>query len=478
MPELSASLGLAYLEEFDAILAKKKAIAERDAARRRNTEEIAKAEFAGRSAVGRTLLVASKSLDLLKTTSSIGDLSATGRQGIVFTLSSALFNPQQFFGRWVPYMVKSARSEQFYGEIIESIRRHKLYAQAVEDGVDIRDPEANINNREEIMRSKIAEALPAGIGKVVRGSNRAFTVFLHLQRMDKYAEMIESHPGGITKEERMAIASLVNIATGRGDTQFMGSKSRTITNLANAFGAVLWAPKLYLSRMQLLLMPLRLANPLMDPVAAKNKVANNAGLTRSVKKLIAKEYAKSLTGALALYALFSMAKAIWDDDDEMSLTFDPRSTDFGRMRFGNTRVDPLGGISQFAVLAARLASGEKVNAKGKVVEIRGENVPYGGDTPPALLGRMLRTKLTPGLGILLDMFSYENVVGERVTLPSTLAQIGVPLTVRDIYSHLRDNGVPAGTAYGLLSIFGFGVNTYDANDRKTSRPLPAPIFQR
>jgi hypothetical protein len=41
---------------------------------------------------------------------------------------------------------------------------------------------------------------------------------------------------------------------------------------------------------------------------------------------------------------------------------DPRSSDFGKIRFGNTRLDPLGGFSQYLVAGSRLASGKSISS--------------------------------------------------------------------------------------------------------------------
>ena len=43
-----------------------------------------------------------------------------------------------------------------------------------------------------------------------------------------------------------------------------------------------------------------------------------------------------------------------DDDEETSVELDPRSSDFMKIKLGNTRVDPWGGMQQQIVLSSRL----------------------------------------------------------------------------------------------------------------------------
>src|SRR5690606_18698368 len=107
---------------------------------------------------------------------------------------------------------------------------------------------------------------------------------------------------------------------------------------------VFFAPRLVASRFQLVL-----GQPFY-------------GGTARTRKLIAQEYAKFLTGIGLVYLLSGLMGA--------ELEFDPRSSDFGKIKVGNTRIDPLAGISQVTVLLYRLGSGQIKTGRGRIEPIR------------------------------------------------------------------------------------------------------------
>jgi hypothetical protein len=64
-----------------------------------------------------------------------------------------------------------------------------------------------------------------------------------------------------------------------------------------------------------------------------------------VRKEFLKEYAGALVGMAALYMLveaFDIGEVDWTSN----------SSDFGKIKVGNTRIDPLAGMSQLSVLVA------------------------------------------------------------------------------------------------------------------------------
>ena len=170
------------------------------------------------------------------------------------------------------------------------------------------------------------------------------------------------------------------------------------------------------------------------------------------RTMIAKEYGRTLIGLAAVYGLGQLAGAEIEED--------PRSSDFGKLRFGNTRVDPLMGLSQNTVLASRLISGETKTARDKILPIRGK-VPYGQANAAEVIARFLRTKLSPVIGSTVDIATGKNVVGEEVTPGSAAMNMAIPLSFKDIADVMEDHGVPKGTALQILSLFGMSVQNYE-----------------
>ncbi len=55
--------------------------------------------------------------------------------------------------------------------------------------------------------------------------------------------------------------------------------------------------------------------------------------------------------------------------------------------------------------------------------------------------------------------------GHPATLPQVGANLLMPISFGDIYKTMKEQGIPAGTAMAILSIFGMGLQTYNANQK-------------
>lgn len=365
------------------------------------------------------------------------DLSAVLRQGGFIALGHPLRALRAF-----PDMFRAFGSErgQFRSEQeIKSRPNAELYQQSK---LYLADQSAlSLSKLEEAYMSRWAEKIP-----LVAGSQRAYVTFLNRLRADSFDAMHKTltRDGRLTTpEEGRAIANYVNVATGRGT---LGMLEKGAVGLNTAF----FAPRYVASRFQLLgLQPLY-------------------GGTAKTRALVAMEYGRYLVGMGAVLALGAAAGG--------EMETDPRSADFGKIRFGNTRLDPLSGIAQVTVLGTRLLTGETKKGSGAVVPIRGPDVPYKGDTGGDVLGRFLRSKLSPAFGTGWDIAAGEDVMGQPVMPGSVAMRMTVPLALSDIYQTMKEQGVPEGTALGLLSILGMGLQTYSRKGAVTAESTePAAV---
>ena len=296
-------------------------------------------------------------------------------------------------------------------------RRAKLYL-APHDAV-------HLAAMEEAVMSRFSHLVPG-----IRASNRAYITFLNKLRADSFDAMkssIESRGTPLNAVELEAIANYINVATGRGNLY-------KFTSAAETLATVFFSPRLMASRFQLV---------------AGQPLYHGSARTRAA---VAREYAKFLAGMAVIYTLGSLAGA--------KIGNDRRSSDFGKLVVGNTRIDPLAGISQTSVLLSRLQTGESVGQSGQAHPIRGSNLPYGSDTSWDVIARFLRSKLSPVVGAGVDLATGQNVVGDKVTPGNVASRLVVPLSFGDIYEAMKEQGVPAGTALGMLSLFGWGLQTY------------------
>lgn len=402
-----------------------------------------------RTKIQRVLDATRETIEVSKNVVTALDLSAVLRQGGMIVAG----NPLRGIRALGP-MFQATFSKERANEIAVQIQRrlnYKLYQSAKLHLADVAD--INLSGKEELIRSEWANRIP-----LVGASNRAFATFLNVLRADSFdAMLLNRQSGGTPSPEALkAIANYVNVATGRGNFG-----TGRLAQAPAVLSIPLWSPRLLASRIQIFTgQPLRKASD------------------AQVRKQIAWEYGKTMIGLGSVLSLGVLMGASFEDD--------PRSSDFGKLRFGDTRVDLLFGLGQVAVLGTRLFTGEKrMSAKGKeegkLVPIRPKwhplnafreqpitkKVPFGSNTFD-VGSNFLRTKFSPVFGAGVDALTGTNVIGEEVTLGSLAGGVTTPLALRDVHEVMTAHGVAAGTALTLLGLFGAGVQHY-STEPKTNR---------
>lgn len=376
------------------------------------------------------------------------DLSAAARQGGFIGFG----NPALAVKSFGP-MLKAFRSEEMAHKIDNEIRARpnaRLYQRSK---LFLPDPDGigNVGSKEEVFATNfpiinaISKRLPVAgpaLAGGVHGSARAYITFLNKLRADQFDVMASAFAknGGPTQEEAQAIAKFINVATGRGG---LGP----LENAAKGLNTLFFAPRYVTSRFQTLLEPGKLA-------AGKHMYGGN----RATDKLIAKEYAKYAVGIGSTLALLSTLPGV-------TIEKDPRSTDFLKVKIGNTRLDLLSGLQQAAVFMAQEApySGGKKSLKtGELTDLSGGT--FGQDRFKNAVD-FARKKLSPAAGTAVDLATHKNVIGQPVTPASAARNLVTPLLISDVAKSLQeDYGVPTKIALGLSAMLGAGLNTFDATE--------------
>jgi hypothetical protein len=359
-----------------------------------------------------------------------GEFSGVLRQGKL----AALSHPILTFKNAVPAMFRGFRSKQGEHTEITDIWKRDNAAAYKRSKLAIHDPkDFTAAQLEGNYRSRWANKIP-----FIAGSGRAYGTFLNRIRADLFDtlhESVRSKEGAVTPDQEAVISRYVNEMTGSGGLGERGQRA------AQALNVVFFAPKFVMSRFQMI----------TGHAAWK---ADAAG-----KKLIAKEYAKILTGIAVMYAIYAALK-----DDKEPIETDPRSSKFGKIPMGNgTYVDPLAGLSQATVFLSRLASGETKDSHGIIHDIRtsdGTKPKFGAANAFDLMTKFARSKLSPVAGATVDWMNGTDFQGKPVTVKGQLINIGTPMTYGDIYDAMRAQGVPRGTVLSALAMFGEGLNTY------------------
>ena len=354
------------------------------------------------------------------------DLSAPLRQGIFL-----VGRPKQFFSAFGS-MFKQAFSEDAFQASQAQIRGRETYRLMRKANLALTDLGGSLTTREEAIMSNLPEKIP-GMGRIFRGSNRAYTGFLNKLRADVFDDILTKSRATNKKwseKEFKDLGTFINTASGRG-------KLGSLESSAVALNAALFSPRLMASRLNLL-------NPYfyvqLSPVVRKEALKSLfsfAGVTGSV------------------LGLAKMAGA--------EVNTDPRNADFGKFKIGNTRYDPLGGFQQYIRLAGQLISGEIVSSTTGRTMTLGEG--YKPLTRAGIILRFFESKESPVASFIIGLLKGQTFLGEDFDVPTEITNRMIPMVIQDMYELTQEKGAE-GFLMSLPAIFGVGVQTYGEQELK------------
>ena len=213
-------------------------------------------------------------------------------------------------------------------------------------------------------------------------------------------------------------ADFVNKATGRGP---LGP----LENFAPIMNMAFFAPRLVSSRITL---PFTLAT--------HNKI----------RGLIAKDLAAAAASVGTVISLLNLTNAV---DVEVN----PRSSDFGKIRVGPTRVDVMAGFQPLIRYATQIGTGQvKSTGTGRVRDLDAR------DRAQTFL-RFMRSKLSPQAQIIVDSLTGSSFIGEETTPARLGLGLFEPLSEQDIREGYRENGL-TGAAISATSLLGTSTVSY------------------
>lgn len=295
-----------------------------------------------------------------------------------------------------------------------------------------------VGNIEEAFPTRIHEKLP-GIGRVYRASDVAYTGFVQQARFDLFKEYVKRlEQKGInindTKELR-AIAEVANSQLGRGKLPFGFEKN------ADVFNKLFFAPRFVKSLFDTFTLPMTAQTQLARRIAAENTLKEVGAIA-------------SLIVAINAYR-------------PGSVELDPRSSDFGKIKIGDTRFDITGGNAGIMTLVSRiiptLDKGEwgyysKSTSTGSVREL-GE-APTGPQNALDVAGRWIQTKASPFTAIVLDALRGEDFLGNQITVEGQLKKLYLPLIARNLEETANNPNSPNLILTTIADGLGISANTY------------------
>lgn len=399
-------------------------------------------------------------LNLPRSLQSSIDFSAPLRQGLLASVA----HPTIAFKAGIE-MFQKAFSQKSFDRWFYDLQETPRYRLMEESGLYVANPlDPRLAAREETFLSNLAEKIPfigraikipginKRVGGLVKGSERAYTFYLNKLRVDLFNRFTDAFEA--TEKENFTydnnpklyegLASFINNATGRGN---LGALESAAPILNSAF----FSPRLIASRLNIL--------GLSDVATFGKGFYGN--LPKEVRRLALKDIGKFVGAGITLLALLKFAFPCNDENDKdcIDVEADPRSSDFGKIRSGNTRWDIWGGFQQYARLVAQLATGEKKSTVSGTIQELSDEKPLG-QTRADVFFSFLRGKLAPVPSAAVDILKGRDVIGEKVTPQSEAIKLISPLTAKEIVEALNDEGVKSFFTIGVPSIFGVGTQRY------------------
>jgi hypothetical protein len=281
-------------------------------------------------------------------------------------------------------------------------------------------------------------------------SERAYSGFLNVLRVQAFMEGATTlKEQGYTMEKNpevfKAMADFVNNSTGRG------TGGRAFENSAAALSSVFFSPRLIKSRLNL-----------FNPVYYYK-------LPPSVRAIALKRMSKLIATSTMMVSLLAIAAAGsgGDDEDDLKIELDPRSSDFAKIRMGDTRIDILGGFQPYFRTFVQAIRGEKKDIE--TGEIKKLNTDFGGATRMSVISNLFTNKFSPISRTIYEYLSKYDYQKEADAAKegkySAYTDLAVPIYLQGIGDLYDEQGLNI-LWLTPLSIFGFDVQKYDKNPGK------------
>ena len=396
-------------------------------------------------------------LGIPRTLVSSFDLSAPLRQGRVLGRTY----PEEYGNAFIA-MHKSVFSEANAVAIEESIKQNRFFAYADQSGLHYSE-RTGVGAREEAFMSRYIKKVPL-VGQGVEASERAYTIFLNKFRHDVfYKTVAEWHATSAATGKRYEpedyenLAKMINYATGRGP----GLGNSKWADIANA---AFFAPRFATSQLAFLYHGGKMTT---SDIAARNM---------NVSAIFAESLVGFVQSSMMWLHMLDLAGA--------DLELDPRSSDFGKGKFGDHRFDFFAGYLPITRYVIQLGTGEKKSSMGDIYEAGRLNA----------LGRFLESKMSPSGAAGYDLYSGENFLGEELDLltlegwkkegidrllPMLAGDIVEAWSLYDDPSQMI-NAAPTISSGLLFSLYGGGFQSYESTadfmDRLANEIYPGTVL--
>ena len=409
--------------------------------------------------------------------SATGEASFVGIQGLVQTIAHPIYAAEAFKNA-----TKFLFSEKKTEEWLRRLKQQEFYPVMKEAKLALTEPSAKITAREELYNSGWTDLAwnmlvsPAKLrsksayeawkkGNPIRAIERASVGYLDTLRVMRFLdgmEILEAKGKHIAKdkEDYKDLADMINTLTGRASLGFA-------EQIAEPMSKVLFSPRNWASQVK---------------TATPYALYHFGKMTPTARKMAVQDFSKfvGLTTGMVMMAAAGLNN---DDDPETGVEFDPRSSDFMKIRWGKKRVDPWGGRIQQIVFTSRLfmdflhdvapklSEGGMKTGSGDIVPL---GTPYKAKTKEEVAIQMAINKLAPSASLMEKYIaSHKNKndvrvdeYGKELDLWKSAKESMRPIFWGTVNDLLKDDPGALNGLLGFAAFFGYGVNVYEDKVKK------------
>jgi len=415
-----------------------------------------------------------------------GEFSIVLIQNLIYTIAHPISSGRAI-GNMVSHLFSEKRAEAF----ARKMESQKWYLDAKEDKLALTEPDFKQSVKEELFMSNWVSMIWDLAGRPLSKINkeayekwkrvnpskafeRATVGYANTVRLQRYREgthLLEMQ--GKTRESHSQdykdLASIINTFTGR--------TSLGKAELASKILSIgLFSPKMWASIAKTTTpWVLYTIGDKFSYSGSNTKEERTGKREISVaQKMAVMDLIKTM-GAVTGLVLLAASYLNNDDDDETSVELDPKSSDFMKLKIGQTRIDPWGGRQQMVVLQARLiANAMTSTSTGQTTEL---GTPFKTPTRLGLFGQMVSNKQSPTMRLLTTYLNKNtNKAGETVDkygqpldMSKEIEESLYPIywgTISDIY---KNNPAELGTLMTIYALFGGGVSVYEQKEPKENK---------
>lgn len=464
--------------------------AEKLAVKEAYDKEIYKAEIQNRTARQKTISAIADAWGMTRILQATFDASFMLVQGLTMTMRNAVRNPKalgEAFKNTVKFFASESKTEQW----LRNIKQQEWYSELKQSKLSLTEPHGKITAREELLYSDWANMIWNVIGsplKLKKGDayekwkkaspfkafERASLGYLDTLRVARWLEgkqMLEKK--GIrysdNPEAYKQMADVINTLTGRASLGRAEQISQPLTQ-------IFFSPRNWASA-------LKTATPYVFYHFGKMRSGEKGWKPTVAQKMAIADLS---TQVALTTSMLMLVKAYLDGDDGPSIGVetDPRSSDFGKVKIGDKRIDPWGGKIQQIVFTSRMLSeathdafpslsggGMKTTKGGDIVPL---GTPYKAKTMGGTAIQMVTNKLAPSASLLWEYMSTQEKDGKKVDdygnefiMSDEVKQRLYPMYAGTV-ADLAKDGIDSLEGFLLFySFFGGGVQDYGKDKKST-----------